>query len=189
MAMSHRQFDKCIIIHGCPPNKESVIPKNKRWMNWIAEKLKEKGLQAFAPDMPTPWKPRYEEWKKEFEKIPVTDRTLLVGHSCGAAFLVRWLLETHIRVGKLILIAPAKIPETENDTRKPMYDFDIPSDASKIAREIVMFTSNDLPHHLQSFKIYQKYLHPRLIQLPDKGHFLIYTMKTNEFPELLYEIV
>lgn len=182
-------FDKCIIIHGCPPSKENVLPKDKKWMNWLEEKLREKGYNAVAPDMPTSWEPKYSEWKKEFEKYPRTEKTILVGHSCGGAFLVRWLLETGKKVKKLILVAPAKVPERDSDTRKDLYDFQLPPDASHIADERVIFISNDFPHNLKSFEIYKKALNPRVEKLENKGHFLIFTMGTNEFPELLEEII
>lgn len=181
-------YDLCLILHGCPPSPETVLPTEKRWMNWTAAQLQHQGLNAIAPNMPTPWQPTYADWKREFEKYPVTSNTLLVGHSCGAAFLVHWLLETHTHVKKLILVAPAKIPETETDTRAAMYDFDLPIDASNIADEIVIFTSNDFPRHLQSLVLYQQSLRPRIVTLENKGHFLIHTMGTPEFPELLAEI-
>lgn len=182
-------FDICIILHGCPPTEENVLPKSKRWMNWLEAQIKEKGLNAIAPDMPTPWNPTYTEWKDTISQYPITKHSLLIGHSCGAAFLVHWLLETKKEVKKLILVAPAKIPEKENDPRQDLYTFDLPSDASHIADEIVIFTSNDLPRHLQSFKLYKDSLKPRVVMLENKGHFIIYTMGTNEFPELLNEVL
>lgn len=182
-------FDKCIILHGCPPNEQTVTPINNRWMNWLEEKLKEKGYDAIAPLMPKAWNPKYTDWKKEFEKYPLTENTLLVGHSCGAAFLVRWLLETQKNVKKLILVAPAKVPEGETDTRKDLYDFQLPTNASHIANEIVVFTSNDFPHHLKSLEMYEKSLKPRVIKLENKFHFLFFQMKTNKFPELLDEVL
>lgn len=182
-------FDKCIILHGCPPSEEMVTPKEKRWMNWLADELSKRGFQAIAPDMPTSWHPLYQEWKKEFEKYPVTENTVLVGHSCGAAFFVRWLLETHTVVKKLILVAPAKVPETEDDTRKDLYNFELPSEVPHVAAEVVLFTSNDFPHHLKSLDLYTKALAPRVIELKGKGHFLFFQTKTNEFPELLEEVL
>ncbi|MEK6878759.1 MAG: alpha/beta fold hydrolase, partial [Nanoarchaeota archaeon] len=71
-----------------------------------------------APDMPTPWKPDYSEWKKIFEQFTISEKTILVGHSCGAAFLVHWLVETGNKVKKLILVAPSKNPENENDIQR-----------------------------------------------------------------------
>jgi predicted alpha/beta hydrolase family esterase len=183
-------YDLCLILHGCPPSKDNVLPKEKRWMFWLAGKLREQGWNAVAPEMPDSWEPRYVDWKKVFGKYSVTSDTLLVGHSCGAAFLVQWLLATGIKVKKLILVAPAKVPETVDDKRQDLYNFDLPADASQIAEEIVIFTSNDFPHHLLSLEMYKKSLRPRkVIRLENKGHFLIYTMGTVEFPELLAEIL
>ena len=98
--------------------------------------------------------------------------------------MVRWLLETNSTVKKLILVSPAKVPEGDTDTRKDLYNFQLPQNASHIADEIVVFTSNDLPHHLKSLEMYKLSLKPRLIELKNKFHFL-----TNEFPELLDEIL
>lgn len=182
-------YDRVYILHGCPPSADNVLPKTKRWMNWLETKLIEKGYTALAPEMPVSWHPSYADWKSEFGKYRVTDKTLLIGHSCGAAFLVRWLLETGKKVKKLILVAPAKVPETETDPRQDLYNYELPADASTIADEIVVFTSNDFPHHLKSLEMYKKALKPRVIRLENKGHFLIFTMGTNEFPELLHEVL
>lgn len=181
-------IDLYLIVHGCPQSADNIIPHSKRWMNWLEEKLKEKKLHAIAPDMPTPWEPTYEKWKKEFDTYPVTENTILIGHSCGGAFLVRWLLDTNKKVKKLILVAPARTSIYE-DRRKNLYNFELPNDASKIADEIVIFISNDSESMLQSFEIYKEALKPRVIHLENKGHFLIFTMGTNEFPELLEEIL
>lgn len=182
-----KEYFQYIILHGCPPSEEMVTPKEKRWMNWLADKLNEVGLTAVAPEMPTSWKPKYEAWKKEFEQYPVSRKSVLIGHSCGAAFMVRWLMETGIRVKKLILVAPAKVPESAEDKRQDLYNFDLPTDVPPIADEIVLFTSNDLPHHLQSLALYTKALNPRVIKVENKVHFLFFQMGTNEFPELLDE--
>ena len=183
------QFDRIIILHGCPPSEQNVTPKSQRWMNWLAEQLTAKDYDAIAPDMPTPWEPKYLAWKETFEKFPVTDQTLLIGHSCGAAFLVRWLLDTNKKVKKLILVSPAKVPETDTDTRQDLYNFQLPADTSNIAKEIVIFTSNDFPHHLKSLEMYIKSLKPRVIKLENKFHFLFFQMQTHEFPELLQEVL
>lgn len=182
-------FDKCIIIHGCPPSQENVTPKDKRWMNWLADKLQAAGFEAVAPDMPKPWQPRYSEWKQVFGQYPVTEKTILVGHSCGAAFLVCWLLETKKIVKKLILVSPAKVPETADDSRQDLYNFVLPEQGVHLAEEVVIFTSNDFPHHLKSLKLYIKALKPRVIHLENKQHFLYFQTGTNEFPELLEEVL
>lgn len=182
-------FDQCIILHGCPPNETTVTPLSNRWMNWVAGRLTEQGYRATTPDMPAPWSPSYAAWKKVMDTFPVSEKSILVGHSCGAAFLVRWLLDTGRHVAKLILVAPAKIPETPDDKRGVLYEFDLPDDASGIAEERVIFTSNDFDRHLKSLEMYRDSLKARVIKLENKGHFLFFQTKTNEFPELLDEIL
>lgn len=59
-----KNHDLYLIIHGCPQNAADLIPYSKHWTNWLERKLREKGLNAFAPDMPIPWDPDYQRWKK-----------------------------------------------------------------------------------------------------------------------------
>jgi len=179
----------CIILHGCPPSSDNIISHENRWMNWLADQLVAKGFDAVAPDMPEPWEAKYTKWKAEFINFPVTEDTILVGHSCGAAFLVRWLLETGLKVKKLILVAPAMVPEGTDDARRDLYDFELPEDGNKIADEIIIFSSNDLPHHLKSLELYKKALKPKVVKLENKVHFLYFQMGTEKFPELLDEVL
>ena len=102
---------------------------------------------------------------------------------------MRWLLETNRKVKKLVLVAPAKIPATGDEDRMKLYDFELPSTPVSVADEVVIFVSNDQPRMLQSFELYKQALNPKIIELKDKGHFTIFTMKTSEFPELLTEIL
>src|SRR3989339_724330 len=173
-----KKFDNIIILHGCPMSKETVLPKSKRWMNWLEKKLKAKGFNATAPDMPMPWAPKFNEWKKMIEKINISKNSMIVAHSCAGAFIVRWLLEEKKNIKKLILVAPAKIPERVGDARNDLYNFELPKNASYIADERVVFISNDFLHHLKSFEIYKKSLNPRVIRLENKVHFLYIWTKT-----------
>src|SRR3989344_2987707 len=109
----------CVIIHGCPSNAEraknpETRTYDKHWIPWLKKELDAAGMKTDTPLMPTPWEPEYEKFKKEFDRCEVNEDTILVGHSCGAAFFVRWLGETKRKVLKLILVAPWKIPEEED---------------------------------------------------------------------------
>ena len=90
----------CIIVHGSADD-ENDKEYNKHWMPWIKEKLEKAGIKVFAPNMPEPWGSDYSSWRKEFEKISdnINENSILVGHSRGTAFLVRWLgkLEEKLR--------------------------------------------------------------------------------------------
>lgn len=174
-----------MILHGCPPNADDIIPHEKRWMNWLATQLQHKGFNAVAPDIPEPWDPKYKDWSDEVEKFDIDENTVLIGHSCSCAFLVRWLLELHRKVKKLVLVAPGII----SDRDFALYDFDLPDDASFVADERVIFVSNDKVNILKSVDLYKESLNAHVVHLENKGHFTIFDMGKVEFPELLEEVL
>lgn len=184
----------CIIIHGCPSTKESLIDVSERtyykhWIPWLREKLLEKGVPTQTPLMPEPWIPDYEKYKDEFEKHNVNENTVLVGHSCGAAFLVRWLGDTKKKIKKLTLVAPWKIPKAGDLIKEKFYNFPIDETIKSRVGEIVMFTSdNEKLGGSESIAIYHKALGGKIITLSGRGHFILEDMGTVEFPELLKEI-
>ncbi|MBI2442610.1 MAG: class I tRNA ligase family protein, partial [Candidatus Levybacteria bacterium] len=182
-------FDNCIIVHGCPQSEADLIPKENRWMNWLEKELVARGGKAVALEMPKPWEPKYSEWKKALEKQNITKDTILIGHSCGAAFLIRWLLETKRKVKKLILVAPAKLPDPNGDKRIELYNFELPKKVAKVANETAIFISNDDQRHLDSARLYANALGARIVELKDKKHFVYRQTGFYEFPELLEEVL
>ncbi len=187
---------KVYVIHGCPSNVKKVMNAetrtyDKHWIPWIKERLSEKGISIETPLMPSPWKPVYETFKEEFEKYPITEDSILVGHSCGCAFLVRWLGETKQKIDKLILVAPWKIADDEeNDIKKAFYEYPIDESIKSRAKEIVMFTADDEEDKgKESVKIFNSALGGEIIELKNHGHYTMGDMGTTEFPELLEVIL
>lgn len=186
-----------IIVHGSNPrdkyklDSKEYTPQNiKNWIFWIKKKLEEKEIRCFAPLMPKSWEPTYEEWKKEFEKPPIDENSILIGTSAGGAFLVRWLGETEQKIRKLILVAPAKTAREGDDFLKELYNFEINKNIINNIKEIILFEStNDHERILNAGKIYSKELgvNPRILE--NKGHFTEKGMGTEEFPELLEEVL
>ena len=191
--MEHRT---CIIIHGCPSNIEKAMnPEtrtyDKHWIPWIKRELMARGVKTETPLMPTPWNPEYEKFKTEFEKYGVDENTILIGHSCGCAFLVRWLGESKRKVFKLILVAPWKIPqEKRKGTDVDFYKYPIDETVTSRVKEIIMFTADDEEENgKESLNIFHKALGGRIIELKRRGHYCLEDMKTDEFPELLQVIL
>jgi len=187
--------ENCIIIHGCPSDTEKA--KNpetrtydKHWIPWLKKGLDAAGMRTDTPLMPTPWEPEYEKFKKEFERCEVNEATILVGHSCGAAFLVRWLGDTKKKISKLILVAPWKIPDEDDAFRKAFYLYPIDESISKRVDEIVMFTADDEEEDgKESLQIFHHALGGEIIELTGHGHYTFGDMGTEEFPELLGTIM
>ena len=140
--------------------------------------------------MPDPWEPDYEKFRTEFEKCEVNDNTILVGHSCGSAFLVRWLGETKRKISKLILVAPWKTADKDDNFRKGFYTYPIDEAIKLRAIEIIMFTADDEEDEgKESLKIFHQALDGKVIELKGHGHYTFGDMETEEFPELLAAIL
>lgn len=185
----------CIVIHGCPSNVEKAMnPEtrtyDKHWIPWIKRELIARGIPTETPLMPNPWAPEYEAFKKEFEKYHVSENTVLIGHSCGCSFLVRWLGESKRRVKKLILVAPWKIADGTDPFRKAFYEFPIDGSIRSRVGEIVMFTAdNEEEDGKKSLRMFHDVLDGKIIDLPGKGHYVLSDMKTEQFPELLQAVI
>ncbi len=140
--------------------------------------------------MPEPWQPDYDKFKAEFEKLTVNPDTILVGHSCGCTFLVRWLSETKKSVAKLILVAPWKFGADADAYRKAFYDFTIDPELSQRVGSIYLFTSNDEESEGKAgLTMFHDAIGGTIIDLPNHGHYTQGDMGTEEFPELLQLIM
>ncbi len=181
----------CIIIHGCPSNAEKAMnPEtrtyDKHWIPWSKKQLLAKNIETETPLMPSPWQPNYEKFKCAFEKYGVDENSILIGHSCGCAFLVRWLGEKRRKIFKLILVAPWKIPKKNDIFRKEFYAYNIDETIKERVKEIIMFTAdNEKDDGKESLKIFHKSLGGEIIELRGHGHYCLEDMGTDEFPELI----
>ena len=186
-----------IIVHGSNPrdkfrlNSPEYIPQNKKnWIPWLKEKLEEKNIKVDAPLMPESWNPKYENWKNEFKKLEINDKSILVGLSAGSAFLLRYLSETNIKIKKLVLVACAFLMGEGSEFLREFYNFKLDKDLEKRIGNIIVFaTNNDRPQFLEGAKIIRDKFGAELIELKDKGHFTEKHMGTKEFPELLEKVL
>jgi hypothetical protein len=189
---------KCILIHGCPSNKEKAMNAetrtyDKHWLPWTKLKLEERGIKTETPLMPAPWQHVYEDFKAEFEILDIDENTVLVGHSCGCAFLVRWLGDTKRKISKLFLVAPWKTFDRhgiKNEYKEKFYTYDIDPGIKERVSKIVMFTANDEdPDGKKSLDIFHDVLGGEIISLDNHGHYTQGDMGTEEFPELVDKII
>lgn len=180
---------RCIILHGCsrgPEESERILVKEaeRYWIFWVQRELERRGIEAFVPIIPENWRMQYRVFKEAFERYGVDGETVLVGHSCTTAFLVRWLAETRRRVKKLILVAPWKFPESAD-----LFNFEIDGGVRELADEIVLFTSdNESEAGRRSLEVFHSALDGEVIELPGRGHYDPDDMGP-EFPELLEVIL
>lgn len=191
-----------ILVPGRPDKDEYYDPNvpansNNHWFPWLSKQLQINDVFAVAIEPPRPYAPRYDVWKKEFERFDITQETVLVGHSCGGGFLVRWLSENKdIKVGKVVLVAPWLNPKNNpaSDTAD-FFDFEIdPNLVGRTAGITIFNSDNDQDTIHTSVKIIrEKVQGVDYKEFNGYGHFCIedvdspFNMPTSDFPELLEE--
>ncbi len=161
-------------------------PSNSHWIPWLQQQLNIVGILTQTPEMPEPYDPDYEKWKQVFEQFTLNEGTALIGHSCGAGFIVRYLSENNIKVGKVVLVAPWINSQHEDNVT--MFDnLHIDNNLSKKTNGIVIFSSsNDDQTIKDSIKVIKNSIkNVRVVEFENYGHFCLGDMKTRELPELL----
>lgn len=184
----------CIIVHGGPLTDTPENPHNLHtlyWHPWVKKELEGKyNIDTLIPAMPNPWQSKYDEYKKVMDSLPVSEDSVLVGHSRGVAFLLRWLGDTKQKVDKLIMVAPNLRTESQDVELQKFYDFEIDRDLMNQVAERIVFTSeNDDLENMESAQLLMKLLDCKVVNLPKHGHFTTQEMGTDDFPELIKEII
>ena len=191
-------MNNAILIHGRPDKDEYYDPafpsaSNSHWFPWLTKQLMLHDIFTVAPEIPRPWQPRYDIWKQELERFDITSDTILVGHSCGGGFIIRWLSENKTRtVEKVILVAPWLNPEHNpiSDTAD-FFDFEIDPTLAERTNSITIFHSdNDMKTIHTSVQILKQNIRGVAYkEFHNYGHFCYNDLKKYEFPELLNEIL
>lgn len=185
-----------IIVHGMP-SREEYFETGQRsskhhWLPWMKCELEARGIATVTPEMPEPYEPHYKKWKTVFEQFSVNEETVLIGHSCGAGFLVRWLSENPASAGKVILVAPWMDPDhQEKELVTDFFDFSIDSSLVKKTKGVTVFISSDddVPMLKTVELLKERIAGLVVVEFSNKGHFTEADMGTNEFPELLKEVL
>jgi predicted alpha/beta hydrolase family esterase len=90
----------------------------------------------------------------------------------------------------LILVAPWKIPDSNDEFRKSFYIYSIDESIKSRVKEIVMFTSDDEREGgKENLKIYHDALGGKIISLSGRGHYTLNDMGTEVFPELFETVM
>jgi predicted alpha/beta hydrolase family esterase len=187
---------KALLIHGICDREEYFSDEhpslsNNHWFPWLQKQLLIRGIFTQTPEMPDAYDANYDykKWKEEFEKNKIDEETILVGHSCGAGFLVRWLSENNAKAKKLILVAPWMDPNHEGNLE--FFNFQIdPNLINRVSAIHIFVSENDSEDVKESTRIINNVLKEATMhRFQDKGHFTLEAMGTDEFPELLSAIL
>jgi predicted alpha/beta hydrolase family esterase len=189
-----------LILHGMPDRNdyysdepERSAESNRHWLPWLQHRLVQRDILTQTPEMPIPYAPNYKLWKGVFEQFTLHEDTILIGHSCGAGFLFRWLSEHDVKVGQVLLVAPWIDPTKELQAHglPDFFDFQMDENlVSKTAGITIFGSDDDYPEIGQSIEqIMAAIPGIKFRRFSDHGHFTRQSMMTDAFPELLGAIV
>ena len=191
-------------IHGGDPHKsyEEYISflksyvienleyfKRRKWKETLQERLGD-NFDVIAPKMPNDRNAKYLEWKIWFEKfLPfLHDNVILVGHSLGGIFLIKYLSENtfHKKIKAAFLISA---PYDNDASDYSLADFVLPKSLEQFKKQtgkIFLYHSKDdqvVP--FLDLKKYQKELPTaKIFVFNNRGHF-----NQEEFPELIKDVL
>ena len=185
-----------IILHGGPSKDEYYDPEtpsmsNSHWIPWLQGQLLKHDIAAATPEVPNSYDRNWKVWTKEVERFDITSKTILVGHSTGAGYFIKYLsIHSEIKVGKVVLIAPWLDP-SHDKTKNFFDDFEIDPDFPKRTKGLTIFSSdNDQDSVQKTVEIVRKKVKGiKFREFHNYGHFCFNDMKTEKFPELLEEVL
>jgi predicted alpha/beta hydrolase family esterase len=183
-----------IILHGQPSKEEYYDPtmpsmSNAHWIPWLQSQLLKNDIAAATPEVPFAYEPDWDLWVKEVERFNITPQTIIVGHSRGGDFWLRYLNEhSDVKVGKVVLVAPSLGFLTLNDNYFGEFEID-PVLAERTGGITLFHSDNDGENMVKT----AEKLIATITNLKQKqfhlGHFTSNSMGTTEFPELLAELL
>lgn len=160
---------------------------DKDWKDTLQRDLGE-DFAVIQPSMPNKQNAKYAEWKIWFEKhIPhLQDEIILVGHSLGGVFLVKYLSDNDFPTeisATFLVSAPFDAMESEYD----LGNFVAPDDLSRLRMQggdIYIYHSKDDPvvDFADAEKYADKLPEAQLKTFTDKGHF------NADLPEIVEDI-
>lgn len=155
------------------------------WKPDLRRKLRS-DYEVILPIMPNKTNARFEEWKIWFEKIIpfLNEEIILIGHSLGASFLVKYLSENNLPNKLKAVFLVSGVFDTDTDGYS-LQSFSLPEKLDLQTENIYFYHSKDDPvvpfSALENFaQIFPK-AHTRIFE--DRKH-----INQEEFPELVQDI-
>lgn len=176
-----------LLLHGTCEKEEfdtsGQTLSNSHWFPWMQQQLLRNDILCQTPEMPYPYAPEYEPWLECFKQFSAQNLEIIIGHSSGAGFILKYLQKNQLpQLKKLILIAPWLDPERENGD---FLQTELHPEALEHIPEIHLFYSEDDDKNIlqSTYDILTAYPQIKVHRFNDKGHFVKSTIGLT-FPEL-----
>ncbi len=146
----------------------------KDWKSQLEESLADQ-FEVIRPSMPCKRNAKYLEWVIWLEKFfPfLSDDIVLIGHSLGGTFWLKYLAENDfpVKISQLHLVAAAI-----TETNEPLGDFALPEDLGNVARQVkevfLYYSKDDSVVPFSDLEVIAKKLpQAKQVIFDDRGHF------------------
>lgn len=169
-------------------DKELSLKKLKPRDDWKDNLQKDLGenFEVLLPRMPDSNNAKYLEWKIWFEKIlDITeDKLILIGHSLGGMFLVKYFSENIIdkRIKAMFIIStPFKSANKNDENIRFAHTGDLNNITKQCENVYFLHSKDDDVIDFEDFEKYKAELpNANFIEFEDKGHFT-----SESFPEII----
>jgi len=150
--------------------------KRTKWSDSLRQELGNK-FDVLLPKMPNPMNAKYDEWKILFKKISflLDNNVILIGHSLGAIFLVKYLSENKFpkKILATLLVSP---PYDDEGLEDSLGDFVLSKNLDKLNKQggkiFIYQSKDDLVVPYSHLKKYKKALPSVIIrEFKKRGHF------------------
>lgn len=155
----------------------------KEWLQFVVKKENDVLMQI--PEFPHDHAllMKYDEWASIMDFQDINNDTVLIGHSAGGGFVLKYMsMHPELKVKQIILVAPWI--DTENFQPFGFYKGVVLDDKiiSQTRNGIdLLMSDDDMPHIQTSFtKIIKNIQNIRVHKFQNRGHFI-----TPELPELM----
>lgn len=177
---------RAIIFHGTGGSPDSY------WLPYIKQNLEQRGYEVIVPTLPNADRPILKDSLETALQLPYDEKTILIGHSSGAALILSVLENIEVEIKQAILVAgffePLNPPESEPIVQET-YDWE---KIKSHCRKFVFINSDNDPWGCTDKvgKALQEKLGGELVVLTGEGHMgsTTFNQPYKEFPLLLDRI-
>lgn len=164
-----------LLVHG------SYGKPFENWFPWLEDELAKKSISCIIPSFPTPEHQNYNDWSKLLDYYRdmgiINEETILIGHSCGAICVTRYICDNDIKVKSLITVSGYN-NYIGNDAHIDNLNSSFYCDNEKLKKvknlvtARVSFISNNDPFISNEALIsFSKTIDSQLVIVKDAGHF------------------
>ena len=176
-----------IFCQGSGYNRDFIYNPNKKWKDWLQFTLdaeKDVVMQILQFPHANIFDMKYEEWAKIMDYQQIGVDTVLIGHSAGGGFILKYMAKNPgLKVRQIILVSPW-IDTSGVNSHNFYKDFVMDDSIFERAKYGIdlMISDNDPTPEIGdgNKKIINEISKIRVHFFPNKGHFVL-----DKLPEIL----